>query len=302
MWKYRFKYSYVLLIAILVLSSCDKSVDEVIIISDEIPDNGTADYAFFGHTYRSNSAVDVRIEDLDLSIFDQIWLGGDICSETTQDQSTIYYLDNLFGISQENTHFSLGNHDIRNGNVQWITDVTQRPTYYTTSFNGITLMVLNTNFGYLGNYDTTQVNAQFEMIENVCDTIENSSHLIILSHHMVWGQIDDLNDISDYANGEHSNLLFQIGPNLNYFDGVFPKLQEVVANGVKVVHIAGDLGQKEQYYEFETPEGIQYLGSGITSEIPYNDQFPTAGEPDYFLLLHHDVDAKEIYWSFEVLD
>ncbi|MFT7545150.1 MAG: hypothetical protein ACI8YO_001935 [Gammaproteobacteria bacterium] len=123
----------------------------------------------------------------------QIWLGGDICSETSREQSTMYYLENLFCVSSDTTHFALGNYDMRNGNLHYITDVTQRPTCYTSTFNGITLMVLNTNFGHMGVYDTIQMKMQFEMIENVCDSIENSSHLIILSHHVFWGLVEGIN-------------------------------------------------------------------------------------------------------------
>ncbi|MFT4661519.1 MAG: hypothetical protein ACI8XB_001796 [Patiriisocius sp.] len=104
------------------------------------------------------------------------------------------------------------------------------------------------------------------------------------------------------ANEDQSKNLFHIGPNLKYADGVFPKLQEVINKGVKVVHIAGDLAQKKPNYNFETPEGIQYLGSGITSEVPYNDRFPSCGEPDYYLVLHHNINREDISWTFEVLN
>jgi len=287
---------YIIVLGICFLSSCDKSYEPVTVL-----ENNNQSYAFLGHIYATNNRIDPRLEAMDLSEFDHFWLGGDVCAETTADQSTLEYIDDLFNLSAASTHWALGNHDIRNGNLQWIADATNRPSFYASSFNGITLMILNTNFAYLGNVDTTLINEQFEMIENVCDSITNSSHLIILSHHMVWNPIDLENNTSDIANGDLSDLLFHVEPNLDYTNGIYPLLQEVKSRGVEVMHIAGDLGQKVASYEYETQDGIHYLGSGITAETEWNEQFSTAGDVDYFLILNHDLLAQEISWTYKVV-
>ena len=256
------------------------------------------EYIFLGHTYQTNTTIDERLEDLDSDYYDQIWLGGDICAETTYEYETLNYLDAIFDLSNLKTHWTLGNHDIRQGNVQWITEKTQKPTFYTTSFNGISLLVLNTNFGHGGVYDTLQLNEQFELIQSVCDTIQESSHLIILSHAVAWRGVDELEHVVDASNAEFSYMRFHISPDKRFADGIYPMLQQVANRGIQVINIAGDFGQKQTQFEAMTEDGIYFLGSGITSETGWNEQFPSYGKPDKILLLHHNTSTQKITWDF----
>ena len=255
-------------------------------------------YIFLGHIYETESTFDRRLLNIDFDYFDQIWLGGDICSETTKEIETLDFLDYFFDLSSPNTHWALGNHDIRNGNVHWITEKTQRPTFYATSFNGITLAVLNTNFHHGGVYDTIQLNRQFDMIQSVCDTIQKSSHLIILSHAVMWKSIDGVEDVNEAANAEFDYVLVHIEPEKRFPDGIYPMLQQVAERGVKVINIAGDFGQKQTAFEAVTDDGIYFIGSGITSETEYNQQFPSQRKPDKILILEHNQKMKEILWDF----
>lgn len=288
------KYIYIsVLTLVLVSSSCRK---------DSVTSDPIRNYVFLGHIYKDNNEIDERVAHLNFQNFSQIWLGGDVCSETSAEQSTLDYLDSLLHISDPDTKWALGNHDIRNGNIPWITNKTGRNTFYTSTFDGITLLVLNTNFSYGGIYDTLQINAQYDLIKNVCDTIQKSSYLIILEHNTVWANLDTANHVQDYTNGDLSQLLFSINPNLTYENGVYPLLKNVRARGVKVIQIAGDFGQKASTYEYLTADDIQFIGSGITSNTPYNEQYPTAGQPDYILVLNHNIEKQTIVWSFRRLD
>ena len=52
----------------------------------------TTKYLFLGHIYQFYTAgdkVDERIEQMDLSGYDGIWLGGDVCSESLINYSTL---------------------------------------------------------------------------------------------------------------------------------------------------------------------------------------------------------------------
>lgn len=266
--------------------------------SERIIEKEHFEYLFLGHTYQTENTIDDRLLDIDFNYYDQIWLGGDICSETTKDYETLNYLDDLFDLSNPTTHWTLGNHDVRNGNIHWITEKTERPTFYTTSFNGICLIVLNTNLDFNNIYDTIQLNKQFDLIQNVSDTIQQSSHLIILSHAVMWRNIEGLENVSDAANAEFSYKLVRIAPNQRFHDGIYPLFQQVAARGIKVINIAGDFGQKQMGFEAVTPDNIYFLGSGITSETEYNEQFPTHGKPDKVLILKHNEETKEITWQF----
>ena len=103
--------------------ACDNDDDPVV---PEVPCSTNCEYIYLGHINEKHNAVDRRIEQADLSKYDQIWLGGDLCSETTREESTLDYVDSLFNLSSKNTHWSVGNHDVRNGNTEWITARTGR--------------------------------------------------------------------------------------------------------------------------------------------------------------------------------
>ena len=84
-------------------------------------------YMFTGHTYQwytDGSKVDPRLVELDKSVYNRIWLGGDICSEAMLKRSTLEYIDSLFRIHEPWNHYALGNHDTRNGNLEWYREIT----------------------------------------------------------------------------------------------------------------------------------------------------------------------------------
>ena len=260
------------------------------------------EYAFFGHTYKTSNEIDERLAILDKTQFDQLWLGGDICGNTTEEYETLTYLDNLFDLSSQQTHWTLGNHDVKSGNAAWIQDFTNRPSYYTTHFNGITLIVMNTQLSYNLVYDTLNMNRQYEMIQAVCDTIEASSHLIVMSHFAMWKNIDTLRSIENLCNADFSWLRLRLQPDKKFHDGIYPMLQKARNNGVEVIYLAGDFGQKTSRYEAKTTDDIQFIGSGITANTPWNSQFPTEGQPDYYLVLKHNTLSRTIDWEFRILE
>ena len=287
---------FLFLIPVLALSWACKKEEKT------TPTSTTYQYLYLGHIYKNSTTIDPRIEDAHRFIYKQIWLGGDVCSETTQDESTLDYLDTIFNLKSPNTHWSVGNHDIRNGNESWITSRTQRETFYATHFNGITLLVLNTNFRWPD--DCAPMENQLNLIQSVCDTISESSHLVVLTHHVVWGTIDNSATLLDIGNTEASWIPFSCSTSLNttFENIILPELIEVQARGTSVICIAGDLGQKVNSYEYKTEDGIVFLGSGITSETPWNQQFQTAGEVDKVLRFYHNITKQELFWEFINVD
>lgn len=258
-------------------------------------EKGHYDYLFVGHTYDGPAEIDRRIEKLKFSAFDQIWLGGDICSETTREKKTLDYIDDVFDIGSPSTHWALGNHDVRNGNQEWISEYTKRPSFYTTSFNGITLMVLNTSLSPGGDYDTAAVVQQFEMIEAVCDSITNSSHMVVLTHNVVWGEVEQ--NVLRQANTSFVSYRFQFFPNRFYLNAIYPMFKKVQDKGIQVIHIGGDFGQKASSYEGVSADGVQFLGSGI---LGLHDK-RSRDWKDQYLVLHHDSNAQKITWTFHDL-
>lgn len=260
----------------------------------------TCHYLVLGHTYEDADAVDKRIENADLTPYAQIWLGGDICSETTKDPTTLDYLDALFHLSSNQTHWAVGNHDVRNGHTERITEHTKRPLYYTQSFDGLTLIVLNTN--YIDSSECSQMEQQTELIKQVCDTISAASHLIVFMHHVVWGNVESGMNVWAYANVNTSWLSFGCAPYQFFENTVYPQLLKVQERGIPVICVSGDFGQKAGTFEWTTADGITFLGTGITSEIDWNEQWPTAGQRDSVLLFNRDLNQKTLTWKFMDID
>ena len=91
----------------------------------------TLRYVFMGHTYKYNNPgpryiVDPRIQDFDYTGYSRTWLGGDISSEATLNRGNFVYLDSVFDLMAPTTQYALGNHDIRNGNIQYYREATGR--------------------------------------------------------------------------------------------------------------------------------------------------------------------------------
>lgn len=277
--------------------ACENDDDQ---IAPEIPCSTNCKYLYLGHINEKHNAVDRRIEQVDLSKYDQIWLGGDICSETTKEESTVDYVDSLFHLSSKNTHWSVGNHDVRNGNTEWITARTGRDLYYSEHKDGLTFLVLNTV--YYNSDDCPGLEVQTAFIQSVCDTISASSHLIVLMHNVVWGYLEGVGDAAEFANANASWIPFVCSPPTPFNLAVYPELVEVQQRGVQVICIAGDMGQVRTTYEFTSNEGVTFIGSGITSDRPYNEQWPTHGKRDSVLILNHDLVDRNLTWDFIDID
>lgn len=269
-------------------------------------------YLYIGHSYdwkaKDGNRIDPRISSLNLRQYDQLWLGGDLCTRTSQKQSTLTYLDEVLQISSPTTLWALGNHDLTSGNPAYISPATKRPFFYSQSANGITHLVLNTNLGHsqLAKTDSSSLckslNDQFELIKNVTDTIESSAYLILLHHH---GLITD-----SLANGRKEVLdkwhflmphqAFRCSPEETFEEAIYPLLTKVQQKGVQVILVGGDIGQRAKKFEFQTKEGIWFLGSGINNSMDktHRPKYVTNVNPDSLLVFDYDLSNRKLKWDF----
>lgn len=276
--------------------------------SPSLPKN----YCFISHTYhwgaKGNNKIDKRLESMDFSQYDQLWLGGDLCARTSEKVATLHYLDSIFHISKPSTHWSLGNHDITRGSYEDIESFCQRPSFYTRSFDGLCLLVLNTNFNHpqlTAPDECPQQDEQFALLKDICDTIQQASHLLILHHHclltnnMTKGQLD-MDTIFHYY---RPKLAFSCQPPGSFEELVYPLLQQVQQRGVQVILLAGDLGQRQKTFEFQTDEDIYFLGAGINNSLDpdYAPDYVTNFDPDRVLLFKHYPEERRLEWEFVLL-
>lgn len=256
----------------------------------------TLSYVFLGHIYdwEFPDKVDPRVEKMDFSQYDRIWLGGDICSEASLNYSTITYIDSIFDIGKPENHWTLGNHDTRNKNHEFIKEFTKRPTYYTYSKDGITTIVMNGNISPL---DCENLDKQFHMIRNVCDTMK-SGHLIFLIHHGITSNVPGISSPSSYG---HSNLRPWIAnchqDSSSYVDAIYPMLVKLENKGVEVHHIMGDVGASAKSFHSISDDGIDYYGSGINNSKNIRYNTPIINK-DLVLVFTHIVTINKLTWKF----
>ena len=261
-------------------------------------------YLFTGHTYQwhsDGSKVDKRLVELDKSVYDRIWLGGDVCSEAMLNYSTIVYIDSLFNIGAPGNHYALGNHDTRNGNIDWYRELTGRETYYTYEEDGITTILMNT---CIVPSNCEHLDKQFRMIENVCDTISSSSHLILLMHHALPYNVPGIPspNLWSHTKFPYWNANCYYRDNNSFVGAIYPMLIEVDKRGIEVICVIGDMGANGKLINLVSDDGIYFLGCGLDNSR-YLDPEEYAEQPkDRLLIFEHDIEQRRLTWTFPDLD
>ncbi len=250
-------------------------------------------YLFVGHCFQDNtmgSKMDFRIESLDKSPYKGIWLGGDVCSEAMLNYSTVQYIDSVVDLGNLETHWALGNHDAREGNWEWYNEFTGRDTYFAYSSNKITRIVMNTN---LVPTNCEMIEDQYEIISNVCDTIQDSKYLILLMHHGIWKDIPGLIQPNLYAN---SNLVYWSATcdsvNTPFVNTIYAKLKQVNNRGTQVICVLGDMGGYKKTFSSISDDGIWFLGCGLNHNEP----------DDEVLIFNYNITNEFLDWQFHNLD
>lgn len=267
-------------------------------------------YLFLGHPYdwHDGHSMDPRLEALPYDCYDMIWLGGDVCSRTTESPRALRYLDSLLDFSTGRIHWALGNHDVEYGHPDWIMAYTRRPAFYTYCQDDLCLMVINTNLFWMyaappPQRDCAQKLAQQQMITRVLDTIRSASHLIILHHHALLKEWKPP-ELQRTFNVEPDRVTVSCNTDSQFATLFGDRLRAVQRRGVQVLLVGGDVGMRAKKFSYRTPEGIWLLGSGINNSVPrgaapnYVEDFG----PDEVLVFHHQPKTRQLRWAFYPLE
>lgn len=276
------KAKFILSISLLMLiASCQNRKNRAFTLNSKVNS-----YLHISHT-RTNSdpLMDSLVEKLNYDKFDMLWLGGDLAALTSSSENTMAHIDSIFDLGSEKTLWTLGNHDY--SNLERVKRFTKRPRYYSAHQDGITLIVLDTQDS-LSNI----VGAQREFLNNTLDTIQKSTHLIILHHKLIWMHDNPVlaPRASSIANGGLGGCSYCINPN-NFYSEIYPKLIKIKEKGIEVLCIGGDIGFKAKEFEYVTPEGIHFLASGIKGN----------GENNKALLFRHNPANNILTWEFKLI-
>ncbi len=267
-----------------------------------LTDSDEDKFIFIGHSYDWRSVagdkVDSRLELLDYSKYNGVWLGGDMCGNTSLNPRTFEYLDSLFDLKNPNTHFALGNHDYRDYNLEAYFAATGRPDYYTSSFKNIAISVINTN---LNSSDCENLNAQYKMLSTVTDTLSMASHYVILGHHEFFYGVPGLEEF------ESNGPLYNYPMNCDRFDSyfrntIYPKLVTLEKKGIEVIVVMGDIGWRKGC-EMRCKNGINFVASGINNSY-YIGKGRDVKElhDDLVLIFKYKEKNEELTWKYTSLN
>ena len=265
-----------LFLGLVANSSCAKNKTSL----PETPE--TIDYLHLSHTrLDDNSGIMTEATGIDYSKYDIVMLGGDLLYLTSDEPAIMELTNSIFNISDPNVLWSVGNHDYTNPSL--IPQYTGRPLHYAYHKNGITYVVLDTEA------DSCNISgSQLTLLNNVTDTISESSHLIVMTHKLIWmygnTHLEPL--AISVSNGSIGLEDYQINPN-NFYDGPYWNLLEVQNRGIQVICLAGDLGLFTSRFEFRFDSGIQLLASG--------GHFNFGGEG---IIFHHTPATRSLTWEY----
>jgi hypothetical protein len=134
---------------------------------------------------------------------------------------------------------------------------------------------------------------QYDIISSVCDTIQQSSYLILLMHHNLWRDIPNLPNPFTYS---QSDLRYWNAncdsANTNFVTIIYPKLLEVYQRGIDVICVLGDMGSGPKKFQMDSEDGIHFLGCGLDQNNP----------DDLILIFNYDSVTKQLEYDFHNLD
>lgn len=284
--------------------SCQKVNNDASLVS------GVKQFLVLGHTYQwaaDGSKLDTRLEDLNYSLFDAVWLGGDMCSETTREESTIQYLDDIFDLANPETLWTVGNHDIRNGNLDLIRKYTGRDLYYRHKIDSIEILNMNSIVEHPAYDNCEEREKQGAFIHNFIDDCleryQEIKYVLVFSHIAVWSDTDPYFKNFEKVGNQSGNWVDFYCEQSSLFKNEFaPRFFELADKGVELIFVAGDGGQYLKTFHYHSPKGIHYYVTGINNSIWATENPEKIAEyntdPDSVLIMNYQMSNDSLWGEF----
>ena len=271
---------------------------------------------FIGHGYQWTDAgnrIDYRLERLNFSEYEQVWLGGDICAKSSYEQNTLIYLDSLFDLSAKTTHWALGNHDLPPKEGAYHPEqFTKRPSFYLQHEDSLGILVLNTNlFVWPSSKPDSSFQEQMAQQSYLVESIDLMdlpiAHLVVLHHHCVMTNAMSGNKLRLDTIFNDYKPMFKVSmesDSATFERKLWPHFQALQASGVQVIFVGGDLAMQAKSFAYQTTEGIWFLGAGINNSVPewHRPEYLRCFDADQVLEFSFDQRAQNLSWTFRALN
>ena len=214
-------------------------------------------------------------------------------------RTTVEYIDSIFDLSLLTTQYALGNHDVRNSNMAYYREITARESYNVYSANGVVTICLNSQ---LNPSKCEELNNQFNMIRNVCDTISSSSFLFLIMHGSLFSELP-VGQPSSYYNADYRNWNANCSSaDAKFHNTIYPLLLDVKNKGVTVHCIMGDSGVNEKEFHSVSSDSINFFASGINNSSITDSLELANASKDKVLIFEYAKNLNEMSWGFHDLD
>ena len=118
-----------------------------------------------------------------------------------------------------------------------------------------------------------------------------------MSHYIIWGDVIDGINMAGQANADKPFWEANCTPATQFPRSMYAQLKAVQARGIQVICLAGDFGQKVQSFDWQSPEGIWFLGAGFRKGNGI-----VADPGDQVLVFSHNPQERELTWQFMTTD
>ncbi len=218
----------------------------VLVSVNSFSQDSTFKFIFVPHVRsedETNQTVNPGIAKIDFSRYSLKMLGGDLAPQTSKSEKTMKYLDSLFDLKNPNTLWTLGNHDLEEGDSNLIKKYTGKPLFYPYARDGIQFMVLNTELSAVQFSETYIKSPQLDTLKAVCArvTSADTKFFVVLHSRYMW-----MIGNTYFTKAKFLDSIAASSKSLtktNWYTEVEPQLQLVRAKGIKVLVFGGDKSQ-----------------------------------------------------------
>lgn len=265
----------------------------------------TSRFLFMGHIYErfsKTNSPDPRTLEIDFGAFDGLWLGGDVTPYPVETAFEMQLLDSVFNLSAQSTLWSKGNHDWCAATSSLCREVLRKDSWSTWSDSGLGVIAYNSA---MDPQECELKERQWEELEVFLNQAEDLNCLIFMSHHAIWVEHANQDEVALTANAMNGRWYLTCDPEDTFDARIWPRLTELSKNGTQVICLSGDAGTKQRKTgHWRTDENIDLLIAGMYDSyyLARNEAIPDSADTDKVIVFEYLKNEGRLDWEFVPVD